>query len=171
MSANLEPSTYLTICACEHTVVLIMRSAGVYSAYTPRRIVGTVFWQSETACSKKKREKSFTALDQVLRNATMMNSNFSSRNSAMMRTTRTKYAAGLPAAPKTISILFFCLQCNRILHFLRIADTDFDVVDCLDRLVGLLGVRHKFVSSSLTFSLCCGTFCLGTGVEVIVFHH
>ena len=50
------------------------------------------------------------------------------RNSAMMRTTRTKYA------PETISILFFGRQCNRILHFLRIADTDFDVVVCLDGL-------------------------------------
>ena len=46
----------------------------------------------------------------------------------MMRTTRTKYA------PETISILFFGRQCNRILHFLRIADTDFDVVVCLDGL-------------------------------------
>ena len=66
----------------------------------------------------------------------------------MMRTTRTKYAAGLPATPDTISILIFGRQRNRFLRFLRIADTDFDVVVCLD----LLGVRLKFVSKSLTFS-------------------
>ena len=64
----------------------------------------------------------------------MKNSNFSQRNSAMMRTTKTKYAAGLPAAPDTISFLFFGRQRNRILHFFRFADTDFDVVVCLDGL-------------------------------------
>ena len=52
----------------------------------------------------------------------------------MMRTTKTKYAAGLPAAPYTSSILFFGRQRNRILHFLRIAGTDFDFVVCLDGL-------------------------------------
>ena len=98
----------------------------------------------------------------------------------MMRTTKTKYAANLPAAPYAISILFFGRQQHRILHFLRIADTDFDVVVCLDGLASRaalfppytrlvvadilfllrhnlgavveVGVRHKFVSWSLTFS-------------------
>ena len=41
---------------------------------------------------------------------------------------------GLPAAPETIPILFFGRQRDRILHFLRIAGTDFDVVVCLDGL-------------------------------------
>ena len=64
-----------------------------------RRTVGTTFRQSETACfvffSKKSQ---LTALRQTLQDATTMNSNFAMRNSAMMRTTKTKYAASLPAA-------------------------------------------------------------------------
>ena len=91
--------------ACEKTVVFVMQATVVYSVYTPRRFVGTTFRQSETACSVKK--KSLTALRQVLKNATTINSNFAMRNSAMMRTTKTKYAAGLLAALCTTSILFF----------------------------------------------------------------
>ena len=48
----------------------------------------------------------------------------------MMRTTKTKYAAGFPAALCPISILFSDQQRNHILHFLRIADSDFDACVC-----------------------------------------
>ena len=48
----------------------------------------------------------------------------------MMRTTKTKYAAGFPAALCHISILFSDQQRNHILHFLRIADPDFDACVC-----------------------------------------
>ena len=146
ISAILEPSTHVTIGACEHTVVLIMRPASVYSVYIHSTSSCRYCVSAMRNCMLKK-ENSFTAFHQVLRNATMMNSNFSKRNSAMMRTTRTKYAACPPAAPDTISILFFGRQCNRILHFLRIADTVLTLLFAwMDWLVGLLGVRHKFVS-------------------------
>ena len=38
MCAILEPSTYVTICACEHTVVLIMRSVGCVFCVHPRNM-------------------------------------------------------------------------------------------------------------------------------------
>ena len=77
-------------------------------------------------------KKSVTALRQALKNATTMNSNFAMRNSAMMRTTKTKYAAGLLAALCTISVN---QQRSHNLHFLRIADSDFDVFVYWDKLV------------------------------------
>ena len=113
-------------------MVLVMHATGVYSVYTSRRIVGTTFRQSETACLIF---FSLTALRQALKNATTMNSNFAIRNSAMMRTTKTMYAAGFLAALCTISILFSDQQRNRNLHFLQIADSDFDAFVCSDELV------------------------------------
>ena len=124
ISAILEPSTYVTICACEHAVVLIMRSGGVYSVYTSRRIVGTVFLQCETACLQKKIHCPLSGSEQCHHDELQL----------FMRTTKTNYAAGLPAVPFSMSILFFGRQCNRILHFLRIADTCIDVDVCLDGL-------------------------------------
>ena len=53
----------------------------------------------------------------------------------MMKTTETKYAAGLPAALCTMPILFSDQQHNHNLHFLRIADSDFDAFVCSDELV------------------------------------
>ena len=53
----------------------------------------------------------------------------------MMRTTKTKYAAGLPAALRTISILFSDQQRSHNLHFLRTAASDFDAFVCFDELV------------------------------------
>ena len=44
----------------------------------------------------------------------------------MMKTTKTKYAEGLPAALQTISILFSDHQRSHILHFLQIVDSGFD---------------------------------------------
>ena len=115
------------ICACEKTAVFVMHASGVCSVLPhPRRIVGTTFRQSETACKKM----SLTALRSALKNATTMNSNFAMKNSAMMRTTKTKYAAGFPAPLFPISILFSDQQRNHILHFLRIADSDFDACVC-----------------------------------------
>ena len=64
-----------------------------------------------------------------------MNSNFAMKNSAMMRTTKTKYAAGFSAALCTISILFSDQEGSHNLHFLRVADTDFDAFVCSDGLV------------------------------------
>ena len=63
------------------------------------------------------------------------NSNFSMKNSSMMKTTKTKYAAGLPAALYTISILFSDQQRSHNLHFFRIVDSDFDALVCSDELV------------------------------------
>ena len=56
-------------------------------------------------------------------------------NSAMMKTTKAKYAAGLPAALCTISILFSDQQRSHNLHSVRIADPDFDAFVCSDELV------------------------------------
>ena len=65
-------------------------SFGVYDVYTPRRIVGTTFQQSENAIFFFYK-KSLTALRQTLKNATTLTSNFPMRNSAMMTTTRTRF--------------------------------------------------------------------------------
>ena len=81
------------------------------------------------------KKMSLTALRQALKNATTMNSNFAMRNRAMMRTTKTKYAAGFPAALCTISILFSDQQRSPNLHFLRVADSDFDAFVCSEELV------------------------------------
>ena len=51
----------------------------------------------------------------------------------MMRTTKTKCAAGFPAA--FFSMLFSDQQRTHILHVLRIADSDFDAFVCSDELV------------------------------------
>ena len=64
-----------------------------------------------------------------------MNSNFAMKNSAMMKTTKTKYAATFHAALCNISILFSDQQRSRILHFLRIAESDFDAFVYSDELV------------------------------------
>ena len=84
-------------------------------------------------CMLKK--KSLTALRQALNNATSMNCNFAMRNSAMMKSTKMKYSAGLPAALCTNSILFSDQQRSHNLHVLRIADSDFDAFVCSDELV------------------------------------
>ena len=81
------------------------------------------------------KKNSLTALRQALKNATTMNSNFPMRNSAMMKTTKTKYAAGLPAALYTISILFSDQQRSHILHFLQLVHLDFDAFVYSDGLV------------------------------------
>ena len=86
-------------------------------------------------CVLGQKKMSLTALRQILKNATTRNSNFAMRSSAMMRTTKTKYAAGLPAALYTISILFSDQPRSHILHVLRIVDSDFDVFVCSDELV------------------------------------
>ena len=105
---------------------------------------------------KKKKRKSLTALRQALKNATTMNSNFAMRNSAMMRTTKTKYAAGFPAALCTISILFSDQQGSHNLHFLRIADSDFDAFVCSDELVcrtALFPPKTRLVVANILFWL------------------
>ena len=65
------------------------------------------------------------ALHQILKNDTTKNSNFAMRNSAMMRTKKTKYATRLPAALCTIFHPVSDLQRSHNLHLLRIADSDF----------------------------------------------
>ena len=103
----------------------------------PRRMVGTAFRQSETRLScmlcevKIEKKNHSTALRQIWRNATTMTSSVK-WNLAMMKTTKTKYAAGLRAALYTISIVFSDQQRSHNLHVLRIVDTDFDVFVCSD---------------------------------------
>ena len=121
------------ICACEKTVVLMTHAEGVCSVYTPRRIVGTTFRRSETACFWERGW--LTALHQASKNATTMNSSFAMRIAAMMRTTKTKYAAGFPVALCTMSTLFSDQERSHNLHFLRIADSDFDAFVYSDELV------------------------------------
>ena len=58
--------------ACEQTVLYVMHAVRVYSVYTARRIVGTTFQYSETACSDRKKT-SFTA-HHIARNVTTMTS-------------------------------------------------------------------------------------------------
>ena len=52
-----------------------------------------------------------------------------------MRTTKTKYATGFPAALSTISMMFSNQQRKHNLHFFRIAEPDFDAFVCSDELV------------------------------------
>ena len=111
------------------TVVSMIHAKGVCSVYTLRRIVGTTFRQSETESEK------LTALRHILEKATTMNSNFAMMNSAMKKTTKTKYAASLPAALYTISILFSDQQSSHNLHFLWSVDSDFEAFLCSDELV------------------------------------
>ena len=68
----------------------------------------------------------------------------------MMRTTKTKYAAGFPAALCTISILFSHQQRNDNLHFLRIADSDFDAFVCR---AALFPPYTRLVVADILFSL------------------
>ena len=99
---------------------------------------------------------SLTAFRQALKNATTMNSNFAMKNSAMMRTTRTKCAAGLPAALCAISILVSDQQRGHNFHFLRIAYPDFDVFDCSDESVCravLFPTRTRLVVADILFLL------------------
>ena len=152
------------ICACEKTVFFMMHAAGVHSVYTPRRIVGTTFRQSETACLKK---MSLTALRQALKNATTMISNFALRSSAMMRTTKTKYAASFHAAHCTISILFSDQQRSRNLHFLRIADSDFDALVCSDELVCRTALFPSYTRLEVADILFLLRHNLGVAVEVV----
>ena len=145
--------------AREKTVVFVVHATGVYSVYIPRRIVGTTFQQSETA--------SLTALRQALKNATTMNSNFAMRNFSMMRTTKTKYAAGFLVALCTFSILFSDQQRSRNLHFLQIADSDFDAFVCSDDLVcraALFLLYTRLVVADILFLL---RHNLGVVVEVV----
>ena len=145
--------------ACEKTALYVMHAVGVYSVYTSRGIAGTTFRPSETrlsetACSVKK--MSLTVLRQILKNATTMNSNFAIKNSAMIKTTKTRYAASFPAAFCTISILFSDQQRGHIIF------TFFDVLTRIltplfawvDGCVELLDFCHKLVLQSLTFSFC-----------------
>ena len=85
----------------------------------------------------------------------------------MVRTTKTKYAAGFPAALCTISILFSDQQRNHNLHFFRIADSDFDAFVCSDELVcraALFPPFARLVVADILFLL---RHNLGVVVEVV----
>ena len=119
-------------------LLYVMHAVGVYSVYTTRRIVGTAFRQSGTPLSCMlcesnilfwKKKKTFTAHHHILKNATTKNSIFAKRNSAMMKTTKTKFAASLPAL-YTTSILSSDQSRSHNLHVIRIVNTDFDVFVC-----------------------------------------
>ena len=130
-----------------------MHVTGVYSVYThPSNC--RYYVPAIRNCMLKK--KSLTALRQALKNATTMNSTFALRNSAMMRTTKTKFAAGFPAALCTVSILFSDQQRNHYLHLLRIADSDFDALVCSDELVcraALFSPYTRLVVADILFLL------------------
>ena len=75
----------------------------------------------------------------------------------MMRTTKTKYAAGFPAALCTITILFSDRQRSHILHFLRVADSDFDAFVCSDELVcgtALFPTKTRLVAADILVRHC-----------------
>ena len=94
-----------------------------------------------------------TALRQAKKNATTMSSNFAMRNSANMRTTKTKYAAGFPAALCTISILFSDQQRDHNLHFELLIRILTHLFARMNWSVELLCFRHILIES-LTFSFC-----------------
>ena len=98
---SLEPSTCVNICACEHTIVLIMRSAGVYSVY--------MMLLSATGVSTP---SSFTT-----------------------------------CAPTAVVLLLVVDDCHALINFVKTLEPIIHMSgwNCL-WLVGLLGVRHKFVS-------------------------
>ena len=85
----------------------------------------------------------------------------------MMKTMKTKYAAGFPAALCTISILFSDQQRSHNLHFLRIADSDVDAFVCSDELAcrtALFPSKTRLVVADILFSLLHN---LGVVVEVV----
>ena len=119
--------------ACEKTVVFVMHAAGVYSVYTPpsncryhvpaiRNCMLKMFW-------------SLTALRQAFEECHHQEFQFCHEEFCHDETTKTKYAADLPAALRTISILSSDQQRTHNLYFLRIADSDFDAFVCSDELV------------------------------------
>ena len=85
----------------------------------------------------------------------------------MMRTTKTKYAAAFPAVPRTISILFSNQQRSDVLHFLRIADTDFDAFVCSDELVCRTAFFPPFTRLVVADMLFLLRHNLGVAVEVV----
>ena len=110
---------------------------------------------------------SLAALRQALKNATTMNSNVAMRKSTMMKTMKTKCAAGFPAALCTISILFSDQQRSHNLHFLRIADSDVDAFVCSDELVcraALFTPYTRLVAADIIFLQ---RHCLVVVVEVV----
>ena len=100
------------------------------------------------------KKMSLTALRQTVKKATTRTS-IAMRNPAMMRKTK-KYAASFPAALCTISILFSDEQRSQNLHFLRIADSDFDAFVCSDELVGravLFPPKTRLVVANILYLL------------------
>ena len=118
----------------------VVRDAGFgcVSVYTHRRIVGTTFQQSESACTffffeKKKTHSHCSSSD--FEECRQHEFQFFMKKSAMMKTTTTKYAAGLHASLYTISILFSDQYRSQNLHFLLIVDSYFDAFACCNELV------------------------------------
>ena len=133
-------STYV-ICACETSTwrCLWRHCWGcVCLVYTPRRIVGSTFRRSETGCFWG---ADSNVVNQAGKYSTTMNSSFGMTISAMMRSTKTKYAASFPDelfAP--FHILFFrsrhVFDASILIHIsFDTTHSDFDAFVYSDELV------------------------------------
>ena len=88
----------------------------------------------------------------------------------MVRTTKTKYAAGFTAALCTISILFSGQYRNHNLHFLRIDDPDFDAFVCSDGLACRAALFPEYIRLVVADILFLLRLNLGVVVEVVDVH-
>ena len=162
---HLEPHARIHVRAClRKDCVVLHACCGCILCTLP---VDLSVLRSSNPKLHAKKKMSLNALRQALKNATTMNSNFAMKNSAMMRTTKTKYAASVPAALCTISIVFSDQQHNHNLHFRRIADSDFDAFVCSDELVcraALFPIQTRLVVADILFVL---RHNLGVVVEVV----
>ena len=94
------------------------------------------------------KKKSLNVLRQTLKKATTMNSNFVTKNFAMMKTTKTEYAASFSAALFTIFILFSAQQRNCISFFFVL------LVRILKHLFARMNWFVELLSSRQTTSSC-----------------
>ena len=90
----LEPQARISYsCLWEDCIVHHARCWCEFCVHTPSKC--RYYVPAIRNCMNCQKKKSLTALRQILKNATTMKSNFLMRNSAMMRTTKTKYAVSL----------------------------------------------------------------------------
>ena len=85
----------------------------------------------------------------------------------MMRTTKTKYAAGLRAALNTISILFSDQPRSHNLYILRIGDSYFDAFVCSDDSVCRAALFLRYTCLEVADILVLLLHNLGVVVEVL----
>ena len=106
-----------------------MHAVGVYSVYTHRRIVGTTFRQSETACS-------VTIFEKIINVTHCSSSDFEEYHHHEFQFCHEEFLHDEDDEDEVCgrfpccSLYHFHQQCSHNLHFLRIADSEFDAFVC-----------------------------------------